>query len=171
MKNIYLVLYYLLINKIPNSTFPGGVIFNKIRRFFVKKIIKMGSNNTFQRNVYFGNGDNVVIGNNCQINDNIRLDNVKIGDYVMIARDCIFLGKGHEFNDINRPMNEQGINVSRQTIVENDVWIGLRVIIMPGVVIKSGSVIAAGSLIANTTVKNGVYGGVPAKLIKIRGEK
>ena len=37
--------------------------------------MRIGSNNTFQRNVYFGNGNNVVIGNNCQINDNIRFDN------------------------------------------------------------------------------------------------
>ena len=171
MKKFYLLLYYLLIKNLPNSTFPGGVIFNKLRVLVIKKIFKTGFNITFQRNVYFGNGENIIIGNNCQINDNIRLNNVKIGNHVMIARDCVFLGKSHEFNDIKTPMNEQPIKVFRQTIVENDVWIGIRVVIMPGVVIKRGSVIAAGSILNISTIQNGVYGGAPAKLIKIRGDK
>jgi len=171
MKKIYLILYYSLINKIPNSTFLGTNIFNKLRIYFVKKIMRIGSNNTFQRNVYFGNGNNVVIGNNCQINDNIRFDNVKIGDNVMIARDCIFLGKTHNYNDTDTLMTDQGSSLSQQTIVENNVWIGLRVIIMPGVKIKKGSIISAGSVLHTDTVLNGVYAGIPARLIKVRGNK
>ena len=170
MKKIYLFIYYLLANKIPNSTFPGGFIFNLIRIFFVKRIIEFGSNNTLQKNIYFGTGKNVKIGNNCQINDNVRLDNVEIGDNVMIARDAVFLGRSHNYNDLNLCMNNQGFKLSKQTIVENDVWIGLRAIIMPGKIISSGSIISAGSVLTQNTIKNGVYGGVPAKLIKIRGK-
>ena len=168
MKKIYLLLYYLFVNKMPSSHFPGGVIFNKIRIFFVKRIIIIGLNNKFQRNIYFGDGNNVVIGNNCQINDNIRLDNVKIGNNVMIARDTVFIGKSHNFDDFNTPMNEQGFVELKQTVVENDVWIGLRAIIMPGVEIKSGSIIAAGTVLTKSTVKNGIYAGIPGKLIRIR---
>ena len=169
MKNVYIFLYYFLINKIPNSTFPGGAYFNLFRGFFVKKIIKFGSNNTFQKNIYFGNGCNVIIGNNCQINDNVRFDNVKIGDDVMIARDSIFLGKNHVYDRLDISMNKQGFTIATQTIVHNNVWIGLGVKIMPGLVLNSGSVIAAGSVLTKNTVRNGVYAGVPAKLIKIRG--
>jgi maltose O-acetyltransferase len=168
MKFFFLAIYYSLINKIPNSSFPGGNTLNKIRIFFTKKIIHIGVNCTFQKNIYFGNGNNVSIGDNCQINDNARLDNVKIGDNVMVARDSVFLGKSHNYNDINIPMNEQGLVDSRQTIVHNNSWIGIRVIIMPGIEIKSGSVISAGSVLTKSTTKNGVYAGVPAKLIRIR---
>ena len=171
MKKIYLLLYYMFVNKIPSSHFPGGVFFNKFRLFFVKRIITIGTNNRFQRNVYFGDGNKIEIGSNCQINDNIRLDNVKIGNNVMIARDSVFLGKSHNFDNLNAPMNEQGILELEQTIVENDVWIGLRAIIMPGIKIESGSIIAAGTVLTKSTEKNGIYAGVPGKLIRIRKKK
>ena len=137
----------------------------------MKNLIKIGSNNSIQQNIYIGNGDNIEIGNNCQINDNIRFDNVKIGNNVMIARECVFLGKSHNFNDLDLPMNEQGIKNYKQTIVEDNVWIGIRAIIMPGVKIKKGSIIGAGSLLNTDTVLNGVYAGIPARLIKVRGNK
>ena len=171
MKKFYLIIYYLFICKIPNSSFFGITFFNLLRANFMKNLIKIGSNNSIQQNIYIGNGDNIEIGNNCQINDNIRFDNVKIGNNVMIARECVFLGKSHNFNDLDLPMNEQGIKNYKQTIVEDNVWIGIRAIIMPGVKIKKGSIIGAGSLLNTDTVLNGVYAGIPARLIKVRGNK
>ena len=87
----------------------------------------------------------------------------------MIARDSIFLGKNHVYDRLDISMNKQGFTIATQTIVHNNVWIGLGVKIMPGLVLNSGSVIAAGSVLTKNTVRNGVYAGVPAKLIKIRG--
>jgi maltose O-acetyltransferase len=168
MKKIKLLLYYLFFSRLPNSWWPGGRFFNKLRVACVRSILPTGKNIKIQRSVYIGSGNNIVIGNNCQINELARLDNVVIGNNVMIARESIILGKMHESNDVNVPMNEQGVKDVRQTIIEDDVWLGLRVVVMPGVTISKGTIIAAGAVVTKDTEPFSIYGGVPAKLIKRR---
>ena len=60
------------------------------------------------RSVYIGSGKNISIGDHCRINENVRLDNVKIGNHVMIARDTVILGKTHVASSIDVPMEQQG---------------------------------------------------------------
>jgi virginiamycin A acetyltransferase len=52
--------------------------------------------------------------------------------------------------------------------IGNDVWIGLNVIILSGVKIGDGVVIAAGSVVTKSIPAYSIYGGVPAKFIKLR---
>lgn len=168
MKKIKLIGYYLILSKLPNSWWPGGKIFNRLRVSWVRGILPVGKNTKIQRSVYIGSGNNVVIGSNCQINELVRLDNVDIGNNVMIARESIILGKMHESGDIHTPMNEQGVKDVKKTLIEDDVWLGLRVVVMPGVHIRKGTIVAAGAIVTKDTDAYGVYGGVPAKLIKHR---
>src|SRR5690606_23357067 len=110
-------------------------------------IIVIGKNNKIQPSVYIGNGQNIRIGNNCQINERVKLDNVFISDYVMIASGVSILGKMHEFRDIKTPMILQGEKEVLQSTIEEDVWIGTNVIIMPGLKIRRGTIIGAGSVL------------------------
>lgn len=168
LKKINLILYYLIFSRLPNSSFPFGRVYNFLRVLILNKLLDLGSGCKIQRNVYIGSGDGIFIGNNCQLNDNIRLDNIKIGDNVMIARDSIFLGKMHKYDDLVIPMIDQGSLDCNPTVIEDDVWVGARVIVMPGLRISKGSVIGAGSVVTKDTIEFGIYGGVPAKLIKTR---
>jgi len=52
--------------------------------------------------------------------------------------------------------------------IGNDVWIGAKAMIMEGVTIGDGVIVAAGSLVTRNLEPYGVYGGIPAKLIKKR---
>ncbi len=54
-------------------------------------------------------------------------------------------------------------------IIEDDVWIGANVTILPGVTIKKGSIIGAGSLVLKDTEAFSIYAGTPA--IKINNIK
>ena len=136
----------------------------------MKNILKIGTNCRIMKNVYFGNGNNVEIGDNCRINENVRLDNVKIGNGVLIARDTIFLGKMHEYADIDSFVIEQGNKKVDATIVENDVWFGLRTIVFPGLKIAKSSIIGAGAVVTKNTDQYGIYIGIPAKLLKYRSK-
>jgi len=168
LHKLKLILYYLVLSKLPGSAFPLGNFCTRIRTLTLKSIIDLGKNCKIQRNIYIGNGGKIKIGNNCHINDNVRLVNVTIGNYVMIARDCIFLGRMHEFESTDLPMIEQGQKEVKPIVVEDDVWIGARVIIMPGVKLSKGTIIGAGAVVTKDTLENGIYGGVPAKFIKNR---
>lgn len=64
-------------------------------------------------------------------------------------------------------MIEQGMRTAPVTI-GNDVWIGMRSIIMPGVNIGDGSVIGAGAVVTKDVPAYAIVGGVPAKVIKYR---
>ena len=53
-------------------------------------------------------------------------------------------------------------------VVEDDVWIGARAIIMSGVKIGQGAVVAAGAVVSKDVPPYAIVGGVPAKIIKYR---
>jgi len=169
MKNFYLFLYYFIAAKLPDLAFPGGMTFNRLRCFFLKKILRrFGKDNEFDSRVYIGDGSDLEIGNHCQINCNAWLVNVKIGDYVMIAPEVVFISKLHGFSRTDVPMVLQGVINGAQTIVDDDVWIGRRAIIMPGLQLGEGSVIGAGAVVTKDIPPYSVVAGVPARIIKFR---
>jgi acetyltransferase-like isoleucine patch superfamily enzyme len=60
------------------------------------------------------------------------------------------------------------VNPYKRVTVGNDVWIGVRVMIMGGVSIGDGAVIAAGSIVTKDIPPYSVAAGVPAKVIRYR---
>jgi maltose O-acetyltransferase len=95
-------------------------------------------------------------------------NNTKIGANVMISRNVFILNRNHRYDLLDRPINEQGFNESKQTIIEDDVWIGLRSILTPGRHIQKGTIVAMGSVLTKDFPPYSVVGGNPAKVIKSR---
>lgn len=54
------------------------------------------------------------------------------------------------------------------TVVGNDVWIGYRATIMPGVQIGDGAIVAAGALVTKDVLPFAIVGGNPARLLRMR---
>lgn len=165
MSSLFKFLYYLFVKNLPNSYFPCGIIFNSIRVFVVKGFIKIGQGCKIQNNVYFG--ANVQIGNYCQINEHVKLRNVSIANNVLIAPGVTIIGYDHISEDISIPIMYQG-EVAQEIIIEDDVWIGTNAIILKGVHIKKGCIIGAGAVVTKDCEEYGIFGGVPARLIKKR---
>ena len=59
-------------------------------------------------------------------------------------------------------------NVEKSIHIGNDCWIGFGAQILAGVNIADGSIIGAGAVVTEDTESNGIYVGVPARLIKYR---
>lgn len=146
-------------------------------------------------NVFIPFPEQLVIGDFCKIEDNVRLRiggawkksfisigaetfighstqiNVggifKIGKKCMVAPMCIFSDAHHTFSDVTIPMNQQECIYS-PIEVEDDVWIGSGVTILGGVKIHTGAVIAAGAVVNSDVPAFEIWGGVPAKKIKSR---
>lgn len=168
MKLFFLVFYYTFIRILPSSFVPFGETINSLRCWVLRRIFPIGNGCKIQRNVTFGRGRLISIGDNCQINDDVKLSNVKIGDYVMIAPGVTILGRMHNFKNLDMPMIVQGEYQAERTIIENDVWIATNVIILPGLKISKGTIVGAGAVLTKDTEPNGIYGGVPARLIGFR---
>ena len=76
--------------------------------------------------------------------------------------------KNHEFIKRNITIHNQGLSNEKPVVIGNDVWIGRRAMIMPGVHVGNGVVIAAGAIVADNVPDYAVVGGVPARIIKYR---
>jgi acetyltransferase-like isoleucine patch superfamily enzyme len=94
---------------------------------------------------------------------------VTLGNYVMIAPECAILGGDHRYDIPATAIIFSGRPESlKETIIEDDVWIGYRVIINSGVRIGRGSIIASGSVVTKDIIPYSIVGGSPAQLIKMR---
>ena len=145
------------------------LIAKKIRVFFARKILKRaGKNINIEKGAKFnGNctlGDNSNIGVHCELNGT-----VEIGNDVMMGPEVVIYTRNHAHKGA-KPMNQQGYEEEKKVIIENDVWIGRRVIILPGVVIPNGCVIGAGAVVTKTFPEYSIIGGNPAKVIGKREE-
>ena len=68
-------------------------------------------------------------------------------------------------------MIQQGITSSKAITIEDDVWIGRDVTIMPGRIISTGTIVAACSVLTKDFPAYSIVGGNPAKLLKSRIKK
>lgn len=176
MKNIFrvlfLILYYGFAQYLPGSYTPiFGKLYNSIRIWCVKHIFKKcGKISTIDRRAYFGTGRNIEIGDYSGIGENcIVPNNTIIGKYVMMAPEVHIVANNHNFNDVSKPMCFQGSPKNPPiTIIEDDCWIGVRVIMTPGRHIKKGTIVAAGSVLTKDFDEYSIVGGNPAKLIRKR---
>lgn len=170
-RKILLFLYYLIIKRLPTTETPFiGLPIRKLRRYVVTRLFKStGQNVNINKGVYFGNGSNITIGNNSSIEVACQIANdTTIGNDVMIAPEVIIFSVGHETSDTSIPMREQGNTQPRPVSIGNDVWIGQRAIILPGVTIGNGAIVAAGAIVTKNVDDFHVVGGNPAKVIKSR---
>ncbi|GAB3041897.1 acyltransferase [Spirosoma pulveris] len=150
---------------------PGFKLFYKIRFEICKRIIsKFGQNVVVKSKCYFGNGDRLSVGNFSQLGKNSSLTGpIVIGDYVMMGPDVIIMGVTHDVSDIQKNMiDPTNPFIEKEVKIGNNVWIGTRVIILPGVEIGDHSIIGSGAVVTKSFPPNSVIGGVPAKLIKRR---
>ena len=85
----------------------------------------------------------------------------------MMGPDVVILTNSHIFTDISLPMRCQGETVA-PVYIGDDVWIGTRVIILPGVRIGNGVIIGAGAVVTKDIPDYAVVGGIPAKIIRYR---
>lgn len=92
---------------------------------------------------------------------------VTIGSMVRIGPRVNIMTNNHVFEDLSLPIMEQG-DVSGEIIIENNVWIGASVTILPRVKIGTGAVIGAGAVVTKDVVPYSIVAGVPAKVIGTR---
>ena len=142
-----------------------------VRDSFYKNIYGMQLNKTCSihiGNKFFGRGSNLYVGCNTTINPECRIDcrsGCQIGNNVSISREVFILTLGHDYNDINFALK------GGKVIIEDDVWIGIRAIVMPGVKIGRGAIVGAGAIVTKEVKPYSIVAGSPAKVIGSRKEQ
>jgi acetyltransferase-like isoleucine patch superfamily enzyme len=121
-----------------------------------------------------GCGGSVIIDDDTHIQAGCNLKgflrSVRIGRNVQIAPHCGFSPYEHNFEDTDLPIKVQGIRSTGDIVLEDDVWLGLGVQVLEGVRIGRGAVIGAGAVVSKDIPAYAVAVGVPAHVIRFRGE-
>lgn len=113
-------------------------------------------------------GNNVGLGTDCFYG---CAGGIEIGDDTIIGNLVTFHAENHIATDRETPIRSQGV-VRKGIIIKNNCWIGAKATILDGVILEQGCIVAAGAVLKEGTYEAyGIYGGVPAKLLRFRNDK
>ena len=127
-----------------------------------------GKNVNIEQGARFATGFRIRIGSGSGLGVNASVHGpLRIGENVMMGPDVTILSQTHIIDRVDIPMGQQGMREA-EVVIGNDVWIGMRVVIMPGVKVGNGVVIGAGAVVTKDIPDYAIVGGVPAKIIKFR---
>tara|TARA_B110001469_G_scaffold117373_1_gene123286 strand:- start:5334 stop:5966 length:633 start_codon:yes stop_codon:yes gene_type:complete len=169
-RSISLCIYYFIAMYMPGSPLPFSGFGQNLRARCARRIFrKFGEDAKVNDRVYFGSGINVELGAFSSLNHGAWISNdTVIGDHVMMGPFVMILSGSHNHERLDIPMREQGAPSRRPVIIGNDVWVGARSILLPGVKIGDHSIVAAGSVVTKDVPEWAIVGGSPAKLIRMR---
>lgn len=123
----------------------------------------------FKSGLFTHNKDAVIrIGSYSAMHGTIIHSNelVEVGERCMFGPGVIILDNDSHFISMDAIERRQGVPKSDPVKIGNNVWIGMRALIMKGVKIDDNSIIASGSVVTRDVPKNTLVGGNPAKIIK-----
>ena len=111
---------------------------------------------------------NTILGDYVQIHgmDITGSGSVKIGSYVIVAGDCLVLTGNHNYEGTLIPYDQTMVN--KEVEIGDFVWIGARVLILPGTKIGEGAIIQGGAVVHGEIPPYAIAGGNPAKVFKYR---
>lgn len=155
---------------------------NQIKKLIVKykyrniKFKKMGYNNNWKNiNSFFHYSKNISIGNNVWIGQKADFDGaggINIGNGVIFAPEVCIYSRTHNFDSEDlKALPFDNVMLTSVVNIQDYVWIGRRVTILPGVTIGKGAIIGAGAVVSKDVPDFAIAVGNPAKVVKYRNIK
>lgn len=146
-----------------------GIIFTKGRPYIANKgyleighLVRVWSSINRAR-ISVRKGARLVIGDNCRINGAL----LSVGHEIRIGNNCRIAPFVHildgDFHDL---LDREAEGRSAPIVLEDDVWLTTRSMVLKGVRIGRGAVVAAGAIVTKDVPPYTVVAGVPARVIK-----
>lgn len=123
--------------------------------------IHIGEMVRFSDNVHLACTNKIIIGANVLIGSNVHITDHSHG---------IYTGKNQDDPELLAPVL-RALSNDKEVIIENNVWLGDGVIVLPGVRIGRGSIIGANSVVTKSIAENVIAVGSPAVPIKMYNKK
>lgn len=143
------------------------------QKYLKETFAECGENNFLQRPLYANwGGSHVHLGSNIYANFNLTLvddGQIYIGDYVNFGPNVTIVSAGHPV--LPELRKEPFLQYNKDVHIEDGVWIGAGVVVLPGVTIGRNSVIGAGSVVTRDIPENVVAVGNPCRVLREIGEK
>ena len=151
---------------------PRYRLLNAVKRLFlVLNGASIGRRVVFYPGVWIAPGRGLVVGDDVDFALGVVVSSgggVDIGDRTLIGYRTQILSTNHRIPPGRGAVFGAGHD-RKPVRIGRDVWIGAQCVILAGVTIGEGAVVAAGSVVSRDVDAYTVVGGVPAKVIKVRG--
>lgn len=122
------------------------------------------------QHVVLTGADRLFLGDRASIARGATVDargSLRIGDDTLIGFESVLVTHTHRSERTDVPIRDQGM-YDDAIVIGNDVWIGTRAVILPGVTIGDHTIIGAGAVVAKSLPANVVAAGVPARVLRQR---
>jgi len=148
-------------------------LFRKIYYFkYFMKFSRYGKNILLSKSGRILNPNNIILGNNIYIGRGFKINAKKgivLGNNIMIGPNLVIESDNHTYNRIGTPMFQYcDEKIGNKIIIEDDVWIGANVVILPNVIIGEGSIVGAGSIVNKNIPPYCIAVGNPCRPVKSR---
>jgi acetyltransferase-like isoleucine patch superfamily enzyme len=142
--------------------------------------LRLGNGCHIGRYVEIGPSGNIEVGDNTSIQDrSILVGDVSLGRYCILSLNVLMTSGVHYYERwphlLIRDQDSivladpiQAAQHSQPITVEEDCWIGMNAVIMPGVTVGRGCVVGSNAVVTGNLPPYSVAAGVPAKVIKQR---
>lgn len=94
---------------------------------------------------------------------------ITIEDDVMLGSGVHIYVNNHIFDDVKRPIIDQGHSPSEPVVIKRGAWIGANCVLLPGVTIGENAVVGAGSVVTRDVPAQVIAAGNPAKTLRRLG--
>ena len=88
---------------------------------------------------------------------------IRVGAYSLLGPHCMLMDNAYHYVEPDRRLERPE---SHPIILERNVWLGARTIVLPGVTIGEGACTAAGSVVTHDVSQRTLVAGVPARFVR-----
>jgi maltose O-acetyltransferase len=174
-RTFWYIFYYAFARYLPISYRfqPLGKFAKMCRAIACKRLFRYcGERVNVERGANFYTGWEIELGDDSSLGIDCMIPyDLKVGKDVMMGPYVIIIGENHNYSDVEVPMRLQGYTTFPPVRIEDDVWIGARAIILPGLTIGRGAIIAAGAVVTKNVPPYAICAGNPARIIKFRNNE
>lgn len=131
-------------------------------------VLTAGPGTVIEEGIKVRGSATLTLGRGCYVNNDAYFDceaDVVVGDFALLAVGVTVLTSEHELQGPDHDA-AYGPPVARPVTIGTQVWLGARVIVLPGVTIGDDCVVGAGAVVTRSCPPGGVYAGVPARRIR-----
>ncbi len=158
----------------PSSRIKSNLYLVNGKMITIAKKCVIGSNSilTAHQSTVYNNKIKISIGERCVFGDNNHITSVnliKIGNNLRTGKDVLITDNSHgdpkKTEQLNLHADDRILFSKGPVIIGNNVWIGEKAAIMPGVVIGDNVIVGANSVVTKSIPANCIVVGCPAKII------
>ena len=141
---------------------------NRPRRWYLERYSKKwGHDSIVARGCRVLSPQDLVIGNDVLVARDVMLDargGLELDDGALIGFGSVLLTHTHRSDEIGIPVQHQGM-YSAPVRIGARAWLGMRVLVLPGVEIGEDAIVASGAVVTKSVPPRTVVGGVPAQVL------